>query len=222
MTNQIPAGRCYLCNDTFSHEAMTRHLKACREAHPGPLPGKERERTVRVFHLVIEGRHLPHYWLHLEVPADATLIHLDSFLREIWLECCGHLSAFSIGKDTFNVAPEGPGERGMNMALSDVLRVGTVFYHEYDFGTTTELRLRVIGERQGIVRRKAVQVLARNNPPPTPCHGCGKTATQVCGICIWEDEGWLCDTCAASHKCGEDMLLPVVNSPRVGMCGYTG
>ena len=23
-------------------------------------------------------------------------------------------------------------------------------------------------------------------------------------------------------KCEEDMLLPVVNSPRMGMCGYTG
>jgi len=34
--------------------------------------------------------------------------------------------------------------------------------------------------------------------------------------------GWLCDECAPKHKCGEDMLLPVVNSPRVGKCGYTG
>lgn len=25
-----------------------------------------------------------------------------------------------------------------------------------------------------------------------------------------------------THECGEDMLLPVVNSPRVGMCDYTG
>jgi len=24
------------------------------------------------------------------------------------------------------------------------------------------------------------------------------------------------------HERGEKMLLPVVNSPRVGMCGYTG
>jgi hypothetical protein len=24
------------------------------------------------------------------------------------------------------------------------------------------------------------------------------------------------------HECGEEALLPVVNSPRMGMCGYTG
>jgi hypothetical protein len=29
-------------------------------------------------------------------------------------------------------------------------------------------------------------------------------------------------TCAGGHECGEEMLLPVVNSPRVAMCGYTG
>lgn len=37
------------------------------------------------------------YWLYLEMPARATLTDLDGFLRDIWLECCGHLSAFDIG-----------------------------------------------------------------------------------------------------------------------------
>jgi hypothetical protein len=34
--------------------------------------------------------------MHLEVPADATLTDLDEFLRETWVECCEHLSAFRI------------------------------------------------------------------------------------------------------------------------------
>jgi len=215
---EIPAGQCCLCGGTFSHRAMTRHLAACREAHPGALGGRGKEGTARVFLLAVEGRHLPEYWMYLEVPADATLAHVDRFLRDTWLECCGHLSAFSIGSETFGVAPEGRLERGMNVALLKVLGVGTVFHYEYDFGSTTELRLQVIGERQGAVRGKAVQVLARNNAPVIWCHQCGKTATQVCSDC---DE-WLCDTCAASHECGEDMFLPVVNSPRVGVCAYTG
>jgi hypothetical protein len=33
--------------------------------------------------------------------------------------------------------------------------------------------------------------------------------------------GWLCDAHAEKHK-HQDMFLPVVNSPRVGQCGYTG
>jgi len=32
----------------------------------------------------------------------------------------------------------------------------------------------------------------------------------------------VCEGCAGEHECGEEMLLPVVNSPRVGMCGYEG
>jgi hypothetical protein len=32
-----------------------------------------------------------------------------------------------------------------------------------------------------------------------------------------------CDECSKSNlKEYEDMFLPIVNSPRVGMCGYTG
>ena len=45
---------------------------------------------------------------------------------------------------------------------------------------------------------------------------------QVSTNCLWSDEGWLCDERAPDHPCGEGMLLPVVNSPRVGMRGYTG
>jgi hypothetical protein len=94
--------------------------------------------------------------------------------------------------------------------------------YEYDFGTTTELKLRVLAERLGPRQREAVQVLARNNPPVFPCVVCGQEATQVCTQCIYEDEGWLCDACVSEHECGDEMCLPVVNSPRVGMCGYAG
>jgi hypothetical protein len=30
------------------------------------------------------------YWMHLEVAAGTTLTILDRFLRDTWLECCGH------------------------------------------------------------------------------------------------------------------------------------
>ena len=64
--------------------------------------------------------------------------------------------------------------------------------------------------------------LARNDPPPIVCEVCGKPAVQVCSQCIYSGEGWVCDEHAADHPYGEEMMLPVVNSPRVGMCGYTG
>jgi len=75
--------------------------------------------------------------------------------------------------------------------------------------------------------RKKIMVLARNNSPQITCDACNnKKATDVCSRCLWEGrKAWLCDNCAPKHKCvrkdGEE-LLPVVNSPRVGICGYTG
>ncbi len=176
-----------------------------------------------IFQLVVEGRHDPEYWMHLEAPAPVTLKSLDRFLRDTWLECCGHLSAFTIKGKTYTSHPsEDFGNAGMNVALGDVLRPAMRFYHQYDFGTTTELVLRVISQQEGESGRKRIQLLARNEPPPIPCGTCGELAAQVCTECIYSGKGWLCAKCAAKHKCGEEMLLQVVNSPRVGMCGYTG
>ncbi len=82
--------------------------------------------------------------------------------------------------------------------------------------------IKVISDREVEAKGKAIQVLARNTPPVILCEECGKPATNVCSQCIFDGKGWLCDDCAEEHECGEEMLLPVVNSPRVGMCAYTG
>ena len=224
MARQMSKGQCSLCGSTFAKSAMTKHLRSCRqkegnsETSSGGSP-----RKARTFHLVVEGRHLPDYWMHLDVRADARLKMLDSVLREIWLECCGHMSAFTIGGQTYSVAPMADfGDKSMTARLCDVLSPGMKFFHDYDFGTTTHLALKVVSQEERQVKGGPVRLLARNEPPSIPCMSCGKTATQVCTDCLWSGGGWLCYECAAEHECGEEMLLPVVNSPRVGMCGYTG
>jgi hypothetical protein len=40
--------------------------------------------------------------------------------------------------------------------------------------------------------------------------------------CSWSGDGFRCDDHAETHACGDDMLLPVLNLPRIGVCGYTG
>lgn len=162
---------------------MTKHLKKC-EQRKTTIEKQEGKGEIKIFHIMAEGRYLPQYWIHFEMPANATLKDLDNFLRNIWVECCGHLSAFTI----------------------DNIRYSSYPLKEYD-------------ERS---MKEKVKLLARNEPPPIKCEICGKTATYVCSQCRYEGKGWLCDECASKHECGEEMLLPVVNSPRVGMCGYTG
>ncbi len=230
MTRQTSKGTCTFCHGEFSKAAMSRHLETCqqRAAAEAKAGGRQKTQKTSKFHLVVEGRDLPQYWMHLEVPASATLTALDRFLRDTWLECCGHLSAFEIGGVRYAIdagmfeEPFDMGDKSMRVRLEKVFSPGQVSTYEYDYGTTTELKLKVISEREAETKGKTVQVLARNNPPEMLCEVCGKPATSVCSQCIFDDRGWVCDTCAENHECGEDMLLPVVNSPRVGMCAYTG
>ena len=167
------------------------------------------------------------YWLHLEASANAALDDLDAFLRDTWLECCGHLSAFKIGGRSFSSNPDPAGwwtdDEGTDTKLGKVLSPGMTFSYEYDFGSTTELTIKVASEREGPATGEPVKLLARNDAPEIPCSYCGKPASSVCAECVWEpDAGWVCDECARGHPCGEEMFLPVVNSPRVGVCGYAG
>ena len=219
MSKEMTQGKCYLCQGVFPKNQMTKHLETCMQKQPAETEAP-RQRTFRI---LAEGHGQPEYWLYFEIPAEAKFSSIDRFLRKTWVECCGHMSAFTIEGTRYSVSPMRDfDEKSMKVALGDVLRPGMKFYHEYDFGTTTELILRVVSEREGEFGGASIQVLARNEPPLITCDSCGATATQVCSQCIWEDGGWLCDECAQEHECGEEMLLPVVNSPRVGMCAYTG
>ena len=230
MTRQTSKGTCTFCHGEFSKATMSRHLETCQQRAVAEAKAGGRQKTQKTskFHLVVEGRDLPQYWMHLEVPASVTLTALDRFLRDTWLECCGHLSAFEIGGVRYAIdagmfeEPFDMGDKSMRVRLEKVFSPGQTSFYEYDFGTTTELKLKVISEREAETKGKTVQVLARNNPPEFLCEVCGKPATSVCSQCIFDDKGWVCDACAENHECGEDMLLPVVNSPRVGMCAYTG
>jgi hypothetical protein len=187
----------------------------------------------KIFHLVAEGQYLPEYWLHLEVPAEATFLTLDGFLRDIWLECCGHLSAFTVENARYELDTGGIDSmwldffgsplppKSMKVRLDSALRPGLRFFHEYDFGTTTHLALKVVAEGGSVLPKNAIRTLARNFPPPIGCGKCNQLATDVCVECMNGPGGWLCATHAEKHK-HQDMFLPVVNSPRVGQCGYTG
>ena len=217
-------GKCYLCDGIFGKRAMNNHFDSCEKREVDEPESKRDLQNKDVFRIVVEGHCVPDYWLYLEIPSDSRLKDLDNFLRDIWLECCGHMSAFTIGGKTYSVAPMAEfDDESMGARLDEVLSPGMKFHYEYDFGSTTHLALRVVCQEQKQIKDKSIAVLARNEPPSISCVSCGKIAAQVCTECLWSDSGgWLCDECAAEHECSEEMLLPVVNSPRVGVCGYTG
>lgn len=222
MIRQLTKGKCGYCPEVFESASMTKHLQSCKVS---PYKEGAAQKTGnQVFLIKASGKGLSDYWLFFEASGNATLENLDLFLRDTWLECCGHLSLFDIGGIQFYSDKESAREfdgMTMNVPLKSVLKSGTIFQHEYDFGTTTELKLQVIAARSGMSGKDAIKFVTMNDPPVFIC-GCGKTATEVCAQCIYERKALFCSDCMKKHKCGEEMALPIVNSPRAGMCGYTG
>ena len=149
--------------------------------------------------------------MYLAVAAENTLATLDQFLRDIWLECCGHLSAFEIAGMRYAVDEALDGwvkQRDMHIRLDEVFQPGQICTYEYDFGSTTDLRLKVLAEYDMRSAEKLIQVIARNDLSLLACNECGNAATFICSQCLSPRDGRLCERCIEKHPCDKAMLSP--------------
>lgn len=215
-------GTCAFCATEIGKGTVARHLAACaphQDALTKAGSGKAVAQTL--FHLRVQDAYDASFWLDLEMSGTASLKTLDSYLRAIWLECCGHLSEFTLGKGAWSDA-----KVGMARKASQVLAPEVMLTHVYDFGTTSETLIKVVSARQGKpLTKKPLTLLMRNVLPEVSCMECDATATHLCIECQIEHEesGLLCDAHLEKHP-HEDYGDPIeiVNSPRMGMCGYEG
>ena len=196
-------GTCFCCNRIFSNKDMNQHLNSCVKQSVGS--NLKNSNLIEVFRIKIFAHDL--FWLYVEMLATAPLEILDNFLRIIWLECCGHLSEFKIN----NAACE------MNKSVKKLFNKGSDFSYKYDFGSTTHLKGKVIDYYQGSLE-KDIRLLARNNMPTLKCRTCSAIPTAVCSVC----SELYCKKCVKRHNCDEEVISSVVNSPRMGVCGYDG
>jgi hypothetical protein len=197
---------------------MTAHLESCpqRKEAIEAADGK-RGRRETLYHLIVRDAWRGDYWLHLEINGSASLVDLDEYLRAIWLECCGHLSMFSTGG-------WGTPEIAMQRTVLPVFRTGDEVTHIYDFGTESQTLIKPVGMRKGKpLTEHPITLMARNNPFEQSCEICGQPATWMCTDCWAEKDepAFVCDAHVADHEHFEG-LMPFVNSPRVGICGYDG
>ncbi|MDN5868798.1 MAG: hypothetical protein L0H55_15545 [Candidatus Nitrosocosmicus sp.] len=185
--------------------------------------------------LEITSAEYPEYWLYVDLSEDRTLHNLDSFLRDTWLECCGHLSYFAVNEGTYESQIDRTTDsdsKSMRIKLKELLlEKGMYIPYEYDYGSSTLLNIKVVSSHKVITtknRSKLIEISARNDDIDYKCFSCKKEkATEICTICIVEKAGGrkqssFCKSCASNHECGEEMTSPIVNSPRSGICGYTG
>lgn len=216
-------GTCAYCAREMTGGGLTRHLKSCKSRLSAIQQANEGSAQAQgLYHLLVKGGP---YWLHLEMGGTETLEELDSYLRSIWLECCGHLSAFNIGPYTFSNSPMGGwGEdESMEIEVERVFMPKMKFEHEYDFGSTTRLKIQVMDQRPGKpTTAHPIALMARNHAPEVECMECEEPAVYLCQQCMYYGDATVCEAHSEEHECGEEMLIGLVNSPRTGECGYDG
>jgi len=214
-------GACVFCGREMTRSGLSNHLATCeKRAEAIRAADASKNTPQKLLHLLVKDAYSSDYWLHLEMNGAATLERLDAYLRAIWLECCGHLSQFSIGGWEGDEIPIG-------RKIERVFASGVELTHIYDFGTPSISLIKSVGVREGRpLTRHPIFLMARNQQPERSCKVCGEPATHYCVECLIEEETetLLCARHAAEHphqeNYGEPMVL--VNSPRVGLCGYEG
>ena len=221
MANQNHSrGKCVFCQEEKTRTGMAKHLPACQERRQAiVLAERKGGNRQALYHLQIQDVYGHDYWLHLEMNGKAKLEDLDDYLRAIWLECCGHLSRFSVG------GWRSP-EIDMGSRADRVFKPGLELLHIYDFGTSSKTTVKVVGVREGIpLTFRPIYLMARNDQRVEACKECGQPASWLCIECLYNEEesGTLCDLHAENHPHEEyGGPTPLVNSPRVGLCGYDG
>jgi len=204
-------GRCLYCNKIFSQKEIGKHLATHLAEMEKSISGK----TAQTYcHIVVDAGEM---FLHLLVKGNEKMKVIDNFLKDIWLECCGHLSNF--GHKDFKI--------GMNQEVMDVFETRVKIYHDYDYGDTTRVFLKGLKNYELNLKEKVI-LLSRNEPLKIMCKICKKEpAVNICVACAWDTDSFFCESCSEKHEevCedfGDYGCMPVVNSPRMGVCGYEG
>ena len=212
-------GTCFFCGEKIIKRIASKHLEKCpkrlESIQVADASGRPAE---TIWHLRVQGTEARDYWLDLEMIGSASLNILDLYLRTIWLECCDHLSDFRIGS-------WGGMPIRKTRKADAVFMDGLVLRHRYDFGTTSRTDIWVVGSRLGSpLTKHPIYLMARNQQLEELCEECGQPAGWLCLECRDDQKtGYLCSEHVEGHphdNYGEPMPIP--NSPRMGMCGYSG
>ena len=203
-------GKCLYCGQTFSQQDISKHIAT----HLAVVEKEQKTPGASAWHIKVEAAEM---FLHLLVSGNATFKTLDKYLRDIWVECCGHMSAFQHKNMKIS----------MSNKLDDVCAPRLKFGYEYDFGTTTYLDV-IVMKRYAVDAPKNIILISRNEPLKLMCTLCKKKpAVNICSACMWDSYSYFCESCSEKHakECedfGDYGNMPIVNSPRMGVCGYEG
>ena len=153
-------GWCHLCGNVIRAAAAAAHTTSCvMDAVRSRYIARdvdERYARSKPIMLWVRSEQRRH-WMMLVVQPTTSLRQLDGFLRDTWLECCGHMSHFGIGDVQYSACVPGPGDppmfdadlaepdqRHMVHTVEETITTGQRFRHEFDYGDTTCLDLECV------------------------------------------------------------------------------
>lgn len=201
-------GQCKFCKKDFTKRQIADHLDVC--------PKREKDKNMKNLRFRVIDPYEKNFWLIVEVNNQAKLKDLDYLIRDVWVECCGHLSLFG----------EYENEIGKGGIIMDTSKPGDSLNYVYDFGSSTELVIEALEySNYQLNDKEKVELVARNYLPVSNCVRCGQQATQVCTACSEEELVLVCNKCVKKYhneesEEDEHYILPIANSPRSGVCGY--
>ena len=216
MSNKIISeGKCLYCDKEITARTIVTHLVK----HLTEIEKSNKEKTKLFYHIEVKAKYDKKFFLQLLFESESKLKVIDDFLRDIWLECCGHISAF---RSQHN-------EIKMNKKVGEVFSIFDKIDYDYDFGSTTSLELNGIKSYNLPFLDEKIILLSRNEPLKLICRACDVSPAETMCIVCCDENGFYayCKKCAKKHKktC-EDFAdyaeVEIVNSPRCGECGYTG
>lgn len=204
--------KCYYCNKELTEKTIKKHMKNCSEMIKSIDEKIINDRKqIDQFIISIKPKYAGNeYCIYLSISGILGLIHIDQFIRNIWVECCGHLSGFKIKGEYYQ-------NDEMNIQLNDILNIDEKFEYEYDFGSTTHLILEVVDIIKVPSNFSQIEIIARNDEVKHQCEICGTEARYF----NYESDRWECENCVDDDG---DMIVEFdyCNSPRDGVCGYEG
>lgn len=216
----MPRALCRFCGEHFSKKGIARHIVSCAPKHVDDPSAALKP----YFQLTISSDDAPEYWLYLLADPAGTLRQLDQFLRDTWVECCGHLSCFEVGGRQYcSDETPGAGSRGMAVRLMDLPGEQLRMLYVYDFGSSTVLNIRSVSPVEYADNAGDLIVAARNQPPPYSC-SCGNNASILVRDALEDrdSQAFYCEQCITEYEGDLSSLSPLTNSPRMGICGYYG
>ena len=200
-------GICHVCGNPLRADDVRSHAASCFmvavRSRYTVRDVDERYARSKPIMIWVRSEELRH-WMMLIVQPTTSLRQLDQFLRDLWLECCGHMSHFQIGNIQYSACVPGPGdlpmfdtdlaepdEQHMVHTVEETTAMGQQFRHEFDYGDTTCLDLECVAalpvpyeyvqefinppdETQGH-HDDFITIVGRNLPPER-CFTCGAVA----------------------------------------------